>query len=318
VRVKHLVIGLLALVVVVGALAYQRTARTTLTGGDPDPGSTSTLTDDEKDRVHRFWKTYRQAQQARLEGRWEAAISDYRRALELNPVHEDTLYYLASCQFEINEFDDALDILNRLVRVNPMSHRGYHQIGLVRSCPLAGRLFDLDAAEAALNRALEINQEETGALLRLGEVALAKGDRPRALEFLTLANRSNSSAVSAYYLRAYIQFGEGNLDETRALLREALRQSLQPKIVAGVSSEGDTRSDRRLPPTTVAEKRLVKPFWEKLNERYPDDRIEDLSREALRAEFSPLEIHLSELQAAAEKSRNEGQAAGNRNGEQRR
>ena len=288
---KTIVVGLLALAVIVVGLVYvkgHRDAASTRPSSTP----TSTLTKEEKDRIQKFWILYRKAKALKLAGDWEAAIPEYRRALELDPRHEDSLYSLANSHFELNQFEEALGVLKLLVEVNGMSHRGYHQMAIIRACPLAGASFDLEAAQAALDRAFELNQEETGALLSLGELALVKGDEKRAFELLALANQSNFRAVQGYYLRAYMRWKERRPDESRDLLLEAIRQSKKPKVVAGVPGEGDTRPGSLQPPTTADEKRLIKPVWSGLAQRYPDDRI---GAEALAAEFGPLGAYLEEL-----------------------
>ena len=292
---KTIVVGLLALAGIVLGLAYvkgHRNARST------KPFYTSTLTKEEKDRIQKFWTLYRNAKTLQLAGDWEAAIPEYRRALDLDPRHEDSLYSLANCHFELSQFEAALGVLKQLVEVNGMSQRGYYQIAVIRACPLAEASFDLEAAQAALDRAFELNQEETGSLLRLGELALVKGDEKRAFELLALANQSNFRAVEGYYLRAYMLWKEKRPDESRDLLLEALRQSKKPKVVAGVPGEGDTRPGSVLPPTTAHEKRLIKPVWSGLAQRYPDDRI---GPETLVAEFAALGAYLEELRTRVAK-----------------
>lgn len=292
---KAILAALLALVLVVVGLAILR-------GGPaappPKSPSSSRLTREKKDRIRRFWNTYREAKALKLAGKWEEAIPKYRQALALDDVHEDTLYNLANCHFELDRFQEALGYLKRLVEVNPMSNRGNLQMGAILAYPQAGDTFDLAAAEAALNRAFEINQEESGSILRLGELALVKGEDGRAFELLALANQSNFRAVEGYYLRAYVRWKEGRREETLTLLQEARRQSEKPVVVAEVPGEGDTRIGSSLPPTTLDRKLLIKPTWLGLVERYPDGRI---GAESLDAEFGPLKTYLSDLTARIKK-----------------
>lgn len=263
-------------------------------GDDPAPSApreeTPTLDDAEKARVLQFWETFRRAQSLRREGRWTEAVDEYRKALELDPDHEGALYGLANSYIELGRFDAALEPLAHLVEVDPLAQRGHLQIGLIRSCPDAGAAYDLDAAERALQRAFEINQEETGALLRLAEVKLLKGEVERAFELYTLANRSNFRAVEGYYVRAYLRWRAGRVDEATELLAEAVRQSHVPKVVAGaVPGEGDTRPGSELPPSKMGELRLLGRVWKGLEDRFPDERIEP---DALDAEFAALDAEL--------------------------
>jgi len=292
----NLGIGFFALGAIVVVLAYRRGWRASPPVHVP---AAAALSEGEKNRIRQFWSAYRAARALMLEGRWEAAVTQYHRALALDPRHEDSLYNMANCHFELDQFEQALVALERLVEVNPLSHRGYLQTGIVRACPQAGPAFDLAAAEEALLRAFEINKEETGALLRLGEVALVKGDEPRAFKLLALANRSNFRAVEGYYLRAYLRWKESRLDESRELLAAALEQIMKPVVRAEVPGEGDTRPDHRLPPPTAAEKSLIKPLWSGLAERHADGNFEP---EEQATEFARLDAYLTELRAIVPKT----------------
>ena len=83
----------------------------------------------EKARVLAFWKTYEEATDLRLAGRLAEAASAYERALELEPRHEDALYYLGHCSRELGEFQAARDAYARLIEVNPHSSRGHLALG---------------------------------------------------------------------------------------------------------------------------------------------------------------------------------------------
>ena len=274
------------LVLLLGGGVYLWRGRPTPTRLDERP--TSSLSDQEKARLQEFWKSFREAETLRRQGQWESALPVYRAALDLDPDHERALYHFANCLIELDRYQEALEPLQHLVEVAPLSQRGHLQIGLVRSCPSAAEAFDLDSAERALRRAVKINQEETGALLRLAGVLLVKGDLEQAAELYTLANQSNFRAVEGYYLRAYVDWLNDRSASARELLQEAVRQLGQPEVVAGVPGEGDTRNGDQLPPSTIEAKRLIRPFWSGLDERLTDQT-------ELHAEFAPLAAWLSRL-----------------------
>lgn len=281
-------VAVLVALVLAGALVHLGRGPST---PSREPDRASSISEERKAGIRDFWAVYRQARSFKLQGIWEQAIESYQRALELDSRHEDSLYGLANCYLEIDRFGEALRCLDRLVEINPMSLRGQLQKGMIHACP-AGSEFDLDAAEAALQRAFEINQEETGSLLRLGEVALMRGDDERAFELFALANRSNFRAVEGYYLRAYIRWEQNRLVESRDLLEEARRRGGEPKVVAGVPGEGDTRPGSSLPPTTLDDKLPLRRFWSGLVKRYPANEIET---RVLDAEFNPVQTYLTDL-----------------------
>ncbi len=163
---RSLVILTVVSIVIISALL---TRRIDFEKTDVEPQKTSSLSQEERTRIQDFWRFYRLGEQLKREGRWQQAIPEYRRALNVDSQHENSLYSLANCYLELNRFTEALEVLEQLVKAHPMSRRGYQQIGILRASPLAGELFDLLAAKRALLRAVEINKEESGSLLLLAE-----------------------------------------------------------------------------------------------------------------------------------------------------
>jgi tetratricopeptide (TPR) repeat protein len=99
---------------------------------------------------------------------------------------------------------------------------------------------DLLAAAAALERALEINLEETGSLLALGEVELLLGELDLAEERLELACRTNPRAVGGFFLRAYIAWRRGDERAARELLEKASAARGEDFKPEGGAAEGET------------------------------------------------------------------------------
>ncbi|MDH3524388.1 MAG: FG-GAP-like repeat-containing protein [Acidobacteriota bacterium] len=195
-----------------------------------------------RERVTAFWELQRAAMDAvKIEGDLPKAIGLFVQALELNPDHEDSRYYLANCLAAVGDPSGALAQLEKLTERNPMSHRGYRRWAQVRAMNASGR-DDLEAAVEALERALELNPEETGSLISLGEVDLMLGDDAGAEERLEWACRSNPRAVGGFFLRAYISWRRGDGAESVRLLeaaREARGSEWKPE---GAAAEGDVKA----------------------------------------------------------------------------
>ena len=242
-----------------------------------------------------FWETYRQATQTmKVEGNWEKATDLFREALSIDPNHEDSTYYLGNCLFELRDYSRALIQFQRLVEINPQSLRGNLQIGSIYACPDVGDLFDLDAAEQVLQRALAINPEESGSLLQLGTVVLAKGDLERASKYFSMVRQLNFKAVEAYYLDGYIQWKRGDTDTATTLFRQAIEYSHSQKPVHGVLGEGDTkRTDRgALTSAVVYQRRL---FGEQIAELKEKDSNKVISNQNAVEEYQQFEQSLDRL-----------------------
>jgi len=210
----------------------------------------------DKQRTLDFWSRQRAAMNAmKVEKDNQKAIPLFREALVLDPAHEDSLYYLATCLASQGDTDGALAELAELKRLNSQSQRAFAQWGTLRALS-AKSPADLQAAEESLARAHAINPEETGALLVLGEVALLRGETRLADERLAAACRTNPKAVGGFFLRGYLAWKRGdNIGATRFLedTRTALGNEWQPR---GATNEGDVKQKQHV------EKTPLTCFWD--------------------------------------------------------
>jgi Tfp pilus assembly protein PilF len=210
-----------------------------------DPGN-------DKARALQFWSTLREAMNAmKIEKDNSKAIGLFRAALALDPQHEDSLYYLGQCLAAEGDAEGALVQLDNLTRINPHSHRGFMQWGVVRACS-AHSDADLATAEESLGRAYALNPEETGALQVLGEISLMRGQYAKAQERLKAVCQTNSKAVAALFLRGYMAWQQGDRSQARDRLqeaRQALGKDLQPK---GTTAEGDVKAKQHIESTPLA------------------------------------------------------------------
>ncbi|MCP3959427.1 MAG: tetratricopeptide repeat protein [bacterium] len=208
---------------------------------------------DEKARLLEFWSTQRAAMDAlKRDGDVDRAAGLLRRALELKPDHGDSRYYLASCLTYQGRTEDALAELDRLRRDVPMSHRAHKQWGVLRAMTAASPA-DLEAARSALERALEINPEETGSLLVLGEIALLEGDHAQADQRLEWACRTNHRAVGGFFLRGYLAWKRGDREAASEFLATAQAARGEDWKPEGTVAEGDVLGRMHREETPLAE-----------------------------------------------------------------
>ena len=235
----------------------------------------------ERARVLEFWNRQRAAMHAmKVEKDIPKAIDLFRQALEIDPAHEDSLYYLGSCLAARGDLQGALQQFERLVLHNPHSQRGFQRWGTLRAL-FASSAADLEEARRALERALSINPEETGALLVLGEIELLRGRHGDAEKRLAWACRTNPKAAGGLYLRAYIAWKDGQEERARDLLAQARRALGEEWKPGGATAEGDVLEKLHTDITPLSR------FWEGW----------DGSQEP-RAVFASLDAHLAGLHAA--------------------
>ena len=243
------------------------------------PGAAPLPMPEDKSRILEFWNQLRAAMNAaKVERDNPKAIGLFRAALKLQPDHEDAHYYLGQCLAAEGDVEGALAQFKELTRLNPHSHRGFQQWGVVRACH-AHSAADLAAAEKSLEQAHNLNPEETGALLVLGEVSLMQGDVSRARERLQAVSQANTKAIGACFLRGYLAWRSGDPAQARDCLATAgasLGKDWQP---AGATSEGDVRNKQH-----VEASPLIR-FWQRWDGANDPDKA-----------FGPLAAYLDGLQ----------------------
>jgi enediyne biosynthesis protein E4 len=188
-----------------------------------------------------FWKKQHAAMDAiKREHDCGKAVPLFRQALVINPVHEDSHYYLANCLVTVGNLPLAIAELETLARINPQNHRAFQRKGELLAASASSRN-QFSGARQALEAALHLNSEETGTLVLLGQVALAEGDIPAAEQNLWHACQANARAANAWFLRGYIAWKRGDLRQAEAMLNSA-RNARGPDFKPfGSVAEGDVR-----------------------------------------------------------------------------
>lgn len=210
-----------------------------LPGKPAAPAASPRSIDDQR----RFHALVDRASRERLRGELETALASYRLALELWPGHADCLYYLGNCQWELGRADDALATFEEMVQRYPKESRGWMQIGALHLARRAPTSADLDRAERSFERCREINREESQPVVRLGIVAMLRGNLDRADRLLADGAALNSQSVEARYFRARIAWLGKDPARATALLEEA-RAIAAKKAAASQATlhEGGTKS----------------------------------------------------------------------------
>jgi len=192
--------------------------------------------------IVRFWRALQRATALRMQRDLAGAEAAYREALAIDPAHEDCLYYLGQVLAELERPDEARDQFLRLVAVNPHSARGHLALGALLASPDAGGAADLAAAEVHLRRAHDINGEETGPLVRLGELLIVRGEGGEARRWLEDAARTNPKSVDAPFLAGYLLWQSGDRRGAAAALARSRAAAQVQAPARGILGEGDRKA----------------------------------------------------------------------------
>jgi tetratricopeptide (TPR) repeat protein len=204
---------------------------------------------DRRAAVVRFWAALNEATMLRMRGDFRAAAAAYDGALAIDPFHEDALYYLGQCRLEIGDNPGARAAFGRLVAANPRSARGHQALGMLLSVPGDGSA-DLKAAEAHFRQAHTINAEETGPMVRLGEILILTGRDAEASDWLASAARTNPKSVEAAFLSGYLAWRAGQRARASDWFARTVAAGRADAPIRGVLGEGDRAAAPGAPTAT--------------------------------------------------------------------
>lgn len=236
-------------------------------------GPMATLSEGARDSVRAFWAAYRKAVDLRLAKKWPAAAEAYAAALEYDPDHEDALYAYGNVLFEEGSYRQAIAAWVQLTQVNASSARAYSQLGALYSCGIPGAPFDLARADAMFRAVLKVNREETGPLLKRGEVALMVGQIDSARHQFSMVLQANSRSREALAMRCYLWWQEGQREKA---VRQLTSRLPQDDLVPGQPlGEGATRAGSSpMLAEGAFKKTYFAPFYESVGRLMdPDNRL---------------------------------------------
>lgn len=205
---------------------------------------------DRRAQVLAFWDAYSRARAAFGKGDLDASAAAYGEALKIDPRHEDCLYALANIQLTRNEWQPARNQLEALLAINPRSQRAHGTLGDIYADPRSRPIQDLKAARTHYEAAGDVNHEETGWIVRLGEVALASGDEAVARKRFESVLMTNPRSFPALYLLGFLLYRHGDRARAQKLFDSAF-ESLGPQAHPG-PGEGDVRKAEKALPSRGA------------------------------------------------------------------
>ncbi len=123
---------------------------------------------------------------------------------------------------------EAIDVLRKLVKVEPKRAREYYQ----RMAQYAAELYkDEDAIKYAA-RAVELSPDDADGHRKLGEMYRRHGNNKKAIDEFRQAISKNDRLFPVYFQLAQLLLSEAKVDEADKLLRRVIRASPDEELVA--------------------------------------------------------------------------------------
>ena len=151
-------------------------------------------------------------------GEFEQAISEYRKAITLNPNSPIIYNKLGVAYSELKQYDAALDVYQKALALSPMTAELHYNVGLVHL-----KQGDLPRALEAFKRAITLDREWEDAYTGLGEVYLKQGDLGQAAHAYRQATRLNPNGNPNAILglgKTYVK--QGHLDDAITAVEKAI------------------------------------------------------------------------------------------------
>lgn len=185
---------------------------------------------------------------ARLEkGEFDAAIGDLNRAIELSPNTSDYYNDRGLAKLRKGDNDAAIGDFTRAVELDPKNALAYRNRALAKSIKK-----DPDGALADYNRAIEADPKNAGAFNSRGMIRKAKGDLDGAIADFSSAIGLNDKLAIAYKNRGDAKQAKGDASGAKEDLKRA--GELAPELMSKepVADSGSNRATAAASPSPAA------------------------------------------------------------------
>ncbi len=146
----------------------------------------------------------------------------FQQALDKDPSSADGLNGLINTYSVQKQFDKAVAAANAQIAKSPNNSNFYDLLG---TALFTGRK-DLPGAEAALQKAIDLDKNNTDALEKLGQVQVQEGATDQALALYQQSIKDNPREPRFYILSGVLYESKQSWDQAKAMYRQAL--SIQP------------------------------------------------------------------------------------------
>ncbi len=154
------------------------------------------------------------------QGDFIQAVSDYNKAIEINPDYPEAYYNRGSIYYTQGNFTQALSDYNRAIEINPDYAEAYNNRGSIFA-----RQGNFTQAIADFNKAIEIMPDYASAYINHGLVYEKQGNFTQALSDYNRAIEVNPDYAEAYDNRGIFYDKQGNFSQALLDFNKAIEIS---------------------------------------------------------------------------------------------
>lgn len=153
-----------------------------------------------------------------IQKRYSDAIQFYQQALDKDPASTDALQGTMNAYLAQKQPDQAVAAARAQIAKSPNNSGFYDLLGTA----LYQNKKDLSGAEAAFHKAVDLDKNNSDALLKLGEVQAAQGSVNQALATYQQSIKDHPHDIAFYILAGEMYESQSNWDQARAMYQKAL------------------------------------------------------------------------------------------------
>ncbi|MFZ5897281.1 MAG: tetratricopeptide repeat protein [Myxococcota bacterium] len=159
--------------------------------------------------------------------RYSEAERTLRRIVAAAPSDVESLAWLERVLGLQHKLAEAIEVLERLSRVEPKRAREYYR----RMAEYAAELYRDDDAIRYASRAVELAPDDAEGHKDLGQMYRKRGDTARAVAELRQAIAKNDRLFPVYFELAELLLGQGQAEEADLLLRRVVRAAPDEELI---------------------------------------------------------------------------------------
>ena len=130
-----------------------------------------------------------------LKRRWDEAIDEYNKAIEINPEYACAYNARGHAYYIKGQYDKAISDFTKAIKLNPRNAEAYNDRGITYD---EGKS-EYDKAISDFTKAIELNPKDAKAYNNRGNAYVKKGQFDKAISDYTKAIEINPRNATAYY-----------------------------------------------------------------------------------------------------------------------
>lgn len=165
-----------------------------------------------------------------LTGRYNEAIAQLQRAIEINPNLTAPYFELAALYRRIDDEEMAVAIYERVIQQEPTNARAY-----LRMCETHASIGLFQDAEVFCDQALEIDPNFASAHRMRGQLRYSRRNYEGAIESFETCKALGSDEIECDYLRGWAKYLLGECDDAWLILNDALQRAALDPIIETIN-----------------------------------------------------------------------------------